>query len=615
MLRAVPRLALALMGASFLAGCQRELPSTPASAAASATTAGGVGGSEVWVVDQSNSAAGYGGRIHIFATEDLMGAAAPSATPTDVVDLAAATAALCMSTTGANPVRPHMLFFNTEHSHAVLAFVASGHVVVFDAATRRPVTCQRASAGAGGARQAHAAVPSPDGSYILVANQNGKLLERIDSDYATNTFTLDPAATIDLATCTTASGTPCQSPALRPDNAPICPVVGSRSNTAWVTLRGGGLLVVDPTQTPMRIVGDYDRATVHPNGCGGQEAAGHMYLNSGGGTGANMHEFDVYQFPLTGYAASNSPNAPAPRVIYSDDVEPRESHGTALAGGALWAFDRGANLAEVFDAASGAHLRTVSLLGGPSSDPTPDLADVSPSGNRIFVTLRGPNPLTADPHVSTGSTPGVGVIRLEAGGTSGGSWPSRASATWTPTAWSEPTRTASGCAAADAPARRAGAARGGRRPAPPRAQRSARRRAVTSTWSSSGAGSRSQPHAPVRLRRHRGRHGAVGQHPPGRQHHRVGRAAEAPVPHQLVPDQPVARRVGVRLRHAEPDRRAGLHAGKRNTTTSVSAVASGTSSPARRIASAPRTTSCASGAPVSRLRAEGSSRCSRRAPR
>jgi hypothetical protein len=35
------------------------------------------------------------------------------------------------------------------------------------------------------------------------------------------------------------------------------------------------------------------------------------------------------------------------------------------------------------------------------------------------MSLRGPNPLTADPHVSTGSTPGVGVIKVTQGGRSG----------------------------------------------------------------------------------------------------------------------------------------------------------------------------------------------------
>jgi hypothetical protein len=34
------------------------------------------------------------------------------------------------------------------------------------------------------------------------------------------------------------------------------------------------------------------------------------------------------------------------------------------------------------------------------------------------MSLRGPIPLTADPHVSTGTTPGVGVLKVTAGGRS-----------------------------------------------------------------------------------------------------------------------------------------------------------------------------------------------------
>jgi hypothetical protein len=61
----------------------------------------------------------------------------------------------------------------------------------------------------------------------------------------------------------------------------------------------------------------------------------------------------------------------------------------------------------------------MNLAGSVSDDPSPDLADVAPAGNRIFVSLRGPNPLSGDPHVSTGSTPGIGVIQIQAGGARG----------------------------------------------------------------------------------------------------------------------------------------------------------------------------------------------------
>lgn len=377
---------------------------------------------EVWLVDQSNSnGKTFGGTIHIYAGDDLNGEAAASATPTDVLDLSGATSALCLASTGANPVRPHMLFFNSTHSHAVLAFVTSGHVVIFNAATRAPVACIRTSVGAGGARQAHAASPAPDDSYILVANQNGKLLERINTNFATNTFTLDNAATINLATCITPSGAACQDAGLRPDNAPIVPIVDSSSTLGFITLRGGGLFVVNPKATPMQIIAEYDRDTVHANGFGGTQAAGLMYVNSGGGTPTNLDEFEVYAFPLLGYSAANIPNTPTPDLLYSDDGAERDSHGMVVMKHErfVWVLDRHQNVAEIFDTETGANINTVDLNEGGPAGLAPDLADRSPSGSRIFVSLRGPNPLSGDPHASTGSTPGLGVIQVKEGGMSG----------------------------------------------------------------------------------------------------------------------------------------------------------------------------------------------------
>ena len=380
------------------------------------------GGFEVWLIDQSNSyGKTFGGTIHVFDGADLNGQAAARATPIDVLDLSGATAALCLAETGANPVRPHMLFFNSTHSHAVLSFVTSGHVVVFDAATRAPVACLRAAPGVGGARQAHAATPAPDDSYILVANQNGKLLERIDADFATNTFVLNAGATLNLATCFTPNGMHCQDVMLRPDNAPIVALVDSSSSLGFITLRGGGLFVVNPRTTPMQIIAEYDSATVHGNGFAGAEAGDIMFVNSGGGTLNNLYKFDVYAFPLSGYSAANGPNTPIPRLLYSDDGAERDSHGMVVMKDRrfLWVLDRVQNVAEIFNTRSGAQINRVDLNTSGLAGLAPDLADVSPSGNRIFVSLRGPNPLSGDPHASTGSTPGLGVIQVKQNGVSG----------------------------------------------------------------------------------------------------------------------------------------------------------------------------------------------------
>jgi hypothetical protein len=388
------------------------------------------GGFEVWIVDQSDTRPGFGGQLLIYAGSDLRGDRAADAQPTTRVDLGGAVSDACLAATGRRPVRPHMLVFNTRQSHAVLSFVASGHVVVLNAETRAPLTCLETTIGSTGTRQAHAAFPSPDGDFILVANQNGKRLERIDTNFSRNRFEPNPAATLDLATCTTPGGNPCEHPDLRPINWPICPVIDASSTYGFVTLRGGGLLVVNARTTPMTIVAEYDRSTVRGNGCGGIQVDGHMYINSGGSpvnvSGTDPHHpdlygFDVYRFALSGLSRAHAPNTPAPTVLLSK-TGMSDSHGTAVAGWRqryLWVLDRHANVAEIIDVRSGRWVNTVQLAGAMSADPAPDLAANSPDGDRLFVSLRGSVPLSGDPHNATGTTPGLGVIHVSRSGKSG----------------------------------------------------------------------------------------------------------------------------------------------------------------------------------------------------
>lgn len=385
--------------------------------------ASGQGKYEVWSIDQSNTfGKNFGGTVYIWDGHDLENKAKAGRAAAEKIDLSGEASAMCLAKTGVNPVRPHMLAFNPGQSHAIISFVSTGHVVILNAETRRAVDCIRTSAGAGGARQVHFAIPSPDETYIAVANQNGKLFERINSNYATNTFVLDTAAGIDLANCVTPNGIPCQY-ALRPDNAPICPIIDSTSRYSFVTLRGGGLFVIDSRSTPMKIVGEYDTAFVAGNGCLGAEVTGvKMYIDSGAGSlAANPHQADLYAFPVTGYAATNPPNFPIPKLVFREEVDPADAHGAVLTRDQrfLWVADRGRNFLWVVRTSDDEIVNRIFLEGAVSNDPTPDLLAASPNFSHVFMSLRGPNPLTADPHVSTGSTPGVGVIKIIANGRDG----------------------------------------------------------------------------------------------------------------------------------------------------------------------------------------------------
>jgi DNA-binding beta-propeller fold protein YncE len=373
-------------------------------------------GFEIWTVDQ----AGTAGTLYIYDGEDL-NENASTAVP-EVFDLGATVAPLCLARTGSSPVRGHMMTFSPGDTHAVLAYVATGHVVFLEAATRTPVECIDVGL------QAHAAFSSPDGTYVAVANQNGKLLQRIRTNYATNTFVLEAAATLDLATCVTPSGAACQDPARRPDTAPICPVIDSSSRLVFTTLRGGGLFVVDGTATPMRIVAEYDQATVRANGCGGIEQGGRMYVNAGGGTAGNPTENDLYSFRLSAFpfAGSAPPNTPSPRTIYVFDSGSHDGHGAlvnrAAHGRYLWVGDRFSNEIMVVDTRTDRLVSIFSLAGDVSPDPAPDLMARSPKGGYAYVSLRGPCPQTGNAPAfnnAVGATPGVGVIKVRAAGRRG----------------------------------------------------------------------------------------------------------------------------------------------------------------------------------------------------
>jgi hypothetical protein len=397
---------------------------------------------EVWLVDQEDKFNAGAGTLYVFDGRELARDAA-RAIP-ESIDLSGAVRTMCEQKTGSMPGRPHMIVFNGGdedgpggNAYAALTFVGTGHVAILDAQTREPVDCIDIGT------QAHAAWPTPDQRYLIVANQSGKKLQRIRTDYRTETFALEDSATIDLKTCITPSGKWCEDPSprvknapiLRPDNAPICPRTTSDGRFTFVTLRGGGMFVVDHNTTPMRIVAEYDRDNVADNGCGEMEVRDKMYVNSGAGLavppnpgdppvqGDEPYGHNVYSFELDEFSRrpSRYANTPAPTLVYSRDDEkaPVDAHGVAATkqGRYLWWGDRIQNDVVVVDPRRNREINRFELAGDLSDDPAPDLFDLSPRGDYMFASLRGPNPSSG--HEAFGSTPGVGVIDVRRGGKSG----------------------------------------------------------------------------------------------------------------------------------------------------------------------------------------------------
>ena len=362
---------------------------------------------EVWLTDQSDTAKESGGFLYIYDGARLA-ANASGSKPTITIDLGGEINEFCEESTKKAVRRPHMLFFTKDQSHAILSFL-SGHILFMDAATKKPETC--VSVG----KNVHAAWPTPDQKMALAANMADKTLIRIWTDYTAHTFTFDPNKDVlNLGAMESAE---------RPDNAPVCPITDASSKYAFITLRGGGLLVADVTEPQIKIVASLNKGQVHPAGCGGIQVGKTLYINSGGGWPPDKFPnsaslgYDVYAMDT-----SSLPQSVSAKLISTRDGKFADSHGMAAVGHYLWSVDRAGNTIEVIDTTANASVSGINLAGPVSDDPAPDLLDVSPDGQYVFVGTRGPTPLTGNDKAvdnAKGSTPGVGVIKVTDGGKSG----------------------------------------------------------------------------------------------------------------------------------------------------------------------------------------------------
>ena len=276
----------------------------------------------------------------------------------------------------------------------------------------------------GSAPSNHMSFFSPDGSALIVSNLRAKLVERIDYDVATDTFTFNKAATLDLVggrdltaweaeadstlpdgrvsgvyhnfqTIYTPSGALKEGPG-RPNNVVVCGGPVSNNQHAYLTLGGGGHFVIDITTEPMSIVAEYTDDVISGAGCGVEEGGGYIHINAGvsaGPAGADDSVFILYGLPLDypdGADPHRTPNVPRP-VKYFDHkrlnipetdeeglASRRDAHGSIVSHDDryLYQVDRIQNVIEVFDIdniindpdaaleeQAAAHVNTIDLTG------------------------------------------------------------------------------------------------------------------------------------------------------------------------------------------------------------------------------------------------------------
>ena len=364
---------------------------------------------EVWAVDQSPTVSdGTGGLLYIWDGKDIFLKDAKNAPP-EIIDLAkAAKDADCDA-----PKKPHMILSNfttPKASHVLLANVGSGNTFFINIDSREIVGCVSTVGGfngAGGTTNSHASVASPDNNMAIVANIGAKdesgFLHKIQTNYTSDNYNL--VETLALDQFANELGTSVV--------RPICHEFTSDSKFAYITLAGGGLLVVDVGSAdgtiPMTVVKVYDKDTVPGIGCGVSRLPFSKIMTNGE-SGAKGGDDFLYTFDTSKAVEGVFPN---PVQI---ELPGEDTHGAVTCidqKGDIFAITsmRVSNDVNFVDLQTNKVVATESMATSFSPDPKPDVAHIV--GNKMFIALRGAKPLSAIGSLeSVDRTPGVAVLTI-----------------------------------------------------------------------------------------------------------------------------------------------------------------------------------------------------------
>lgn len=334
---------------------------------------------EVWSLDQGTD------RIHIY--DD---------THTQVAVIDVSPTALRSVLPGFEPASgrtvPHMIDFDSDHRYAFVAATAGGATIVIDTVAREVLAVLETGPGT------HMAAVTPDDSAVWVAVIGARTLVEVPLDLAAATPSFTIGRTIDVEELLASSGLD------YPSASPVCHDYDAQGR-AWITLgpgmTQGGLFVFDTVDGT--IVHAFDPEVVRANcGIGFSEDGTRAIANWSGTFGADVvdtegewYVIDTTSFELVRTASSGGVDAHGVRITPD--------------GGEFWQVNRGSSDGLRIDA------RTFEVLGPIDAGDTPDILDFSPDGRHVYITQRGPNPLSGDPHVARGTLAGVLVVDVATG--------------------------------------------------------------------------------------------------------------------------------------------------------------------------------------------------------
>ena len=309
---------------------------------------------------------------------------------------------------------PHMIDFDSRDRYAFVAATAGAATIVIDARSKEVVEVLGTGAGS------HMVAVTPDDSAAWVAAIGTQemveiTLGRLNS--ARPTFELSARLKVSELLAPIEAANPGWLPAdpvmMQPfkyvSYSPVCHQYSPDGTEAWVTLgpgwQQGGLFVLD--LATHAVTAAWEPALVKAN-CGISVTADIAVASwsgrvvQGADTAGEWYVFDrVSKVPLG-----------APHSAAFGAVEGLDAHALRLTpdGSSYWMVNRNSSDGLVIDAETFMVTREIT-----SGLDTPDILDFAPDSSRVFVSQRGPLPVSGAPHAATGDEPGVVVLDAATG--------------------------------------------------------------------------------------------------------------------------------------------------------------------------------------------------------
>ena len=294
---------------------------------------------------------------------------------------------------------PHMIHFSSDYEYAAVACTAGARTLVYRTEDRELVGNVETGAGS------HFAGFTPDDDAVVVDVIGESEIVRVDADLEAETFEVDDRIEVgpEIDGLTEEEG------------APICHSYdhqGRSIHTLGPAHGDAGVVIVDHDDFAVVRAWPGDEL---PTNCGTvpHPTEDKFYLTAGRPSDPEEDVEGLGEFYVLDTADDEI-------LVDGMSTGGVDAHGFWFTpdGEELWVLNRETNDGVVLDPETDEVVEEIDAFGpadddDPEESDAPDIMWATPDGEYVVVTLRGPAPLSGDPHAATGVTPGFSVLDVE----------------------------------------------------------------------------------------------------------------------------------------------------------------------------------------------------------